>query len=153
MDDLKTVVAYAGGWLAGWLAPDRTDSGGWDAGEIPAGFGPDAVTPAGATIPSWRVSVVSTPHLPPHAGGNPRIRPGSSVVGVAFLLEGVAWCASVWDAGCMVVILRRVQRLSVFLSSLICRCRHLFLIFSSCFSFGLFCTVAPASWMYRVFAL
>ena len=53
MDDFKTVVAYAGWWLAGWLAPDRTDSGGWDAGEIPAGTsGADAVSPAGVAFPS-----------------------------------------------------------------------------------------------------
>lgn len=56
-------------------------------------FGSDAVTPTGATIPFWRVSVVFIPILPPRAGGNPRTRPSSSVGGVAFLLEGVAWYA------------------------------------------------------------
>ena len=64
-----TALAHGGGRRFGGLVPSGWAVGFGNAGEIPAGFGPDAVTPAGATIPSWRVSVVFTPHLPPRAGG------------------------------------------------------------------------------------
>ena len=92
-------MAHGGGQRFGGVGFVRLGGWGWNAGEIPVGFGPDAVTPVGATIPSWRVSVVFTPHLPPRAGGNPRTRPGSSVVGVAFLLGGAAWYAEVRNLG------------------------------------------------------
>ena len=87
-------MAHGGGRRFGGLVSSGWAVGSGNAGEIPAGFGPDAVTPAGATIPPWRVSVVSTPHLPPRARGNLRTRPGSSVVGVASLLGGAAWYAA-----------------------------------------------------------
>lgn len=44
--------------------------------------------------------MVAIPHLPPHTGGNPRTRPGSSVVGVAYLLGGAAWYAALGASGC-----------------------------------------------------
>lgn len=85
--------------------------------------------------------------------GNPRTYSSNSGGGVVFLLDGVAWCEALRDAGSAVVLRRRVQRLPIFLSSLICRCRHLFPFPFLLFSFGLFCAAAPASWMYRMFAL
>ena len=76
-------------WTANWLVGfDPVGRWGLELGEILAGSsGSGAVTPAGATIPPWRVSVVFIPLYPPCAGGNPRIRPGSSVVGVVSFLE------------------------------------------------------------------
>ena len=53
--------------------------------------GTNAVTPAGATILLEGRRVTLSPLYPPCTGRNPRIRPGSSVVIVAFLLEGGAW--------------------------------------------------------------
>ena len=92
MGGVATAVAHAGGRRVGWLAPIRLGGGGLELGEILAGSsGSDAVTPAGAIIPPWRVSAVFIPLYPPRAGGNPRTRPGSSVVGVAFLPGGAAW--------------------------------------------------------------
>ena len=76
-------------WAASWLVgSDPVGRWGLELGEILAGSsGSDTVTPAGATIPPWRVSVVFIPLYPPCAGGNHRIRPGSSVVGVVSFLE------------------------------------------------------------------
>ena len=90
MGGIATAVAHAGGrWAASWLVGfDPVGRWGLELGEILAGsFGYDAVTPAGATIPPWRVPVVFIPLYPPCAGGNTRIRPGSSVVGVVSFLE------------------------------------------------------------------
>ena len=56
-----TALAHGGGRRFGGSVPSGWAVGSGNAGEIPAGFGPEAVTPAGATIPSWRVSVVFTP--------------------------------------------------------------------------------------------
>src|SRR4051812_46554901 len=51
------------------------------------------------------------PHCIPSTGGNPRIRPGSSVVVVLLLHEGVAWYSEFRSARSVVVLLRRAQRL------------------------------------------
>ena len=93
MGGVKTAVAHAGGRRGGWLASAWLGGGVWSAGEIPCRLssGSDAVTPEVATIPSWRVSDVSIPHFLSRAGGNPRTRPGSSVVDVASLAGGAAW--------------------------------------------------------------
>ena len=63
--------------------------------------GTNAVTPAGAAILLEGRRVTLSPLYPPCTGRNPRTRPGSSVVGVAFLLGGAAWyaagrCHGVW---------------------------------------------------------
>ena len=63
--------------------------------------GTNAVTPAGATILLEGRRVTLSPLYPPCTGRNPRTRPGSSVVIVAFLLEGGAWytatqCFGAW---------------------------------------------------------
>jgi hypothetical protein len=52
-------------------------------------------------------------HASSHTGGNPRICPGSNVVIVASLLEGVAWYAAFRSARSVVGILRRAQRLRI----------------------------------------
>lgn len=72
---------------------------GWAVGcgvrEKPIGSsGSGEVTPAGATIPSWRVSVVAIPYLFPRVGENPRTLLGSSFVDVASLLGGANWHAA-----------------------------------------------------------
>ena len=41
---------------------------------------------------------------------------GNSDGVVAFLLEGVAWYATLWNARNVVVLLRRVQQLPVFVT-------------------------------------
>ena len=87
MGDGATAMAHGGGRRSGWSAPVRWAVGIGVREKSLAVFGSDAVTPAGATIPPWRVSVVFIPLYPPCAGGNPRIRPGSSVVGVVSFLE------------------------------------------------------------------
>jgi hypothetical protein len=93
MGGVKIAVALAGGWRGGWFASAQPGSGVWSAGEILAGSsGSNAETPAGAIIPSWRLSEVSIPHSLPCAGVNPRTRPGISIINVAFLLGGAAWC-------------------------------------------------------------
>jgi hypothetical protein len=60
-------------------------------GEIPASLsGPDAVSPSGDTIPSWRALWESPIHCTLHTGENPRtglVRAAARV----FLLEGVVW--------------------------------------------------------------
>ena len=101
MSGVKTAVAHAGGRRGGWLASAWLGGGAWSAGEIPCRLssGSDAVTPTVATIPSWRVSDVSIPHFLSRAGGNPRTRPGSSVVDVASLAGGAAWYAAGWSLG------------------------------------------------------
>jgi hypothetical protein len=63
--------------------------GGWEKSLL-AWPDTDAVTPAGAAIPSWRASGSPLPHSLPCIERNLRIRPGNSVVIVAFLSEGVA---------------------------------------------------------------
>jgi hypothetical protein len=87
-------------------------------------------------------------------GGNPRITPGSSVVIVASLLEGVAWYAGLPCARLVVDILRRAQRLrgiSVFVNP------TFFGISFSClsfvFSFGRACAVCPSHGSYAVSVL
>ena len=93
-------MAHGVGRWFDWSAP--VGRWGWCAGEILAGSaGSDAVTPTGATFPSWRVLVVAILHFPPRTGGNPRTRPGSSGVGGAFHLGGAAGyaagrCHGVW---------------------------------------------------------
>ncbi|XBH99972.1 hypothetical protein VPH35_129164 [Triticum aestivum] len=87
-------MAQGGGRRFGWSALVRSGGGfGVWKKSLPV-FGSNAVTPASATIPSWRVSLFSIPQLPPRVRENPRTRPGSSVVGVAFLLGGSAWYAA-----------------------------------------------------------
>jgi hypothetical protein len=106
----------------------------WGSGEIHVGlFGTDAVTPAGATIPSCRASGVPLFH-PFAYRGNPRICPGNNVV-VVLLLEGVAWYVALRSARSVVGLLRRAQRWRVIFVLSICRCRHLFLF---CFSYFIF---------------
>ena len=141
MGGVKTAVAHAGGRQGGWLSPAWWGGGVWSAGEIPCRLssGSDAVTPAVATIPSWRVSDVSIPHFLSRAGGNPRTRPGNSVVDVASLAGGAAWCAAGRIMGLWWV---NFEGRSVGGSSALsrCRCWHFFLLLCS-FSFllGLLC--------------
>ena len=68
-------------------------AGFWGSGEILVGFGRHRrVDARGRRRPSCRAPGVPLPLAPPCTGGNPRTSPGSSVVVVAPLLEGVAWC-------------------------------------------------------------
>ena len=79
-------MAHGDGRRFGGSDPSGWAVGSGNAGEIPAGFGPDAVTPAGATIPSWRVSVISIPHLPPRAGETlGHVRAAASSASLSFL--------------------------------------------------------------------
>ena len=43
--------------------------------------------------------MVAILYFPPHTGGNSRTCPGSSVVGVAYLLGGAAWYAALGASG------------------------------------------------------
>ena len=90
--------------------------------------------------------VYPVPTTPSRTGGNPRIRPGSSVVVVAILLEGVVWYAvgrsarsvvefSGWRSGCGT---------SSFSRSNIVGNSFFFLSFSCFLSLGLFCAVCPS---------
>jgi hypothetical protein len=83
-------------------------------GEIHVGFADTvAMTPEGAALPSWRVSVVPPAQSPPCTGGNPRISPDSSGVIVVLLVEGVVWYAVVRSARSVVGLFREAQRLRV----------------------------------------
>ncbi|XBI61026.1 hypothetical protein VPH35_041883 [Triticum aestivum] len=128
-------------WAASWLVgSDPVGRWGLELGEILAGsFGYDAVTPAGATIPPWRVSVVFIPLYPPRAAGNPRTRPGSSVVGVAFLPGGAAWYAEDRSLGSWWVDFGGRSGTG---SSALCRAAGVGLVSSS---FSLACCVARPS--------
>ena len=86
MGDGATAMAHGGGRRSGWSAPVRW-AVGLECGRNPCRFfGSDAVTPAGATIPSWRVSVISIPHLPPRAGETlGHVRAAASSASLSFL--------------------------------------------------------------------
>jgi hypothetical protein len=69
----------------------------------------DVVTLVGAAVPSRRVSGVTLPRSPPCTKRNARISSGSSIVIVAFLLEGATcWYAIIQMHRSAVGLLRRV---------------------------------------------
>ena len=124
-----------GWWTVWWRAPERP-RGRWGSGEILVGLADtDAAAPEGVVGPSWRAS--GPPFLASHRVLGETL--GSSVVVVASLLGGVAWCrhSGVLELGgsSPVYVGAAVARLLRF--SLICRSRHFLLL---CFLFRFFWT-------------
>ena len=82
---------------------------------------------------------------------------GSSIVVVAFLLGGAAWCVAIQSARIVVGLLwRGCSSCESFLFLLSRRCWHCFLFSSLFLSFRLDCAVlasALASMLYRVVAI
>ena len=148
MGDGATAMAHGGGRRSGWSAPVRWAAGIGVREKSLAVFGPDAVTPAGATIPSWRVSVISIPHLPPRAGETlGHVRAAASLASLSFLevLFCTQWSGALGCSGLSLV--------GVAVAGHPCSVELPLLAFAfSSFSFGLVVLFAPAI-LYRCWLL
>ena len=92
---------------------------------------------------------------PPCTERNSRTSPSNSVVVVASLHEGVAWCTAIRRHRSVVEFFGGCIGCELSSLSLIRRCRHFFFFLSLVFLLGLVVLFAPAvvSLLYRMFAI
>jgi hypothetical protein len=134
----KAVVVRGGGWQVWWSTMEHPGQG-CEGREKSMSVLADAdkVTSVGATLPSRRALGEALLPCPCMYGGNPRIRPGGSVVAIAFLLGGDNWYAALWSAESVVGILRWAQRLRyIFVFVNLAVSKLVYLFYHLCFLLG-----------------